>query len=65
MQTFKEVLSRESERQNLQSVGICLLAVLVLTVSAFGLVYLKSFATPFASEATTANTEGEFAGKGW
>ena len=41
MQTFREVLRREEERRNLRDVGICVVAVVALTVFAFGLVHLK------------------------
>ncbi len=41
MQTLKEILGREEERHNLQSVGLCVLVVLVLIVFSFGLVHMK------------------------
>ncbi len=41
MQTFKEVVGRKEERQNLKNVGFCVLVVLALVMGAFGLVYMK------------------------
>ena len=41
MQTLKEILERREERGNLQSVGLCILVVLVLIIVSFGLVHMK------------------------
>lgn len=38
MQTFKEVFRREEERQNLKSIGMCMLTVLALVLVAFTVV---------------------------
>ena len=38
MQTLKQILNREEERRNLKSVGLCLLATLVMVIFAFSLI---------------------------
>lgn len=43
MQTWKEVFSREEERQNLKNIGFCLLVVVSLVVGAFALTSLEIF----------------------
>lgn len=50
MQTLKEVLRRDQERQNLQNVGLCVLAVIVLTVGAFVLAQFKPMAPAWVDE---------------
>ena len=41
MQTFREVLRRKEERQNLRNIGLCMLTVLVLVVVSFTMVSLE------------------------
>ncbi len=41
MQTFKEVLGRREERQNLRSMGLCVLLVLALVFVSYGIVGLR------------------------
>ena len=41
MLTLKEILSRKEERQNLRSVGFCVLIVLTLIFGAFAMVHIK------------------------
>jgi Tfp pilus assembly protein PilX len=55
MQTWKEVFSREEERQNLKNIGFCLLVVLTLVVGAFALTSLQIFFEQ------SRNTAGEWA----
>ena len=43
MQTLKEVLSRQEERQNLRNMGMCVLLILALTLVSFGLVRERFF----------------------
>lgn len=43
MQTWKEIFSREEERQNLKNIGFCLLIVVALVVGAFALTSLQIF----------------------
>ncbi|MCZ6634755.1 MAG: hypothetical protein O7G87_15245 [bacterium] len=50
MQTLKEVLRRDQEKQNLQNVGLCVLAVIVLTVGAFVLAQFKPMAPAWVDE---------------
>lgn len=41
MQTLKEVLSRQEERQNLRNMGLCILLVLTLLLVSFGIVSVR------------------------
>ena len=41
MQTFRQVYSRKEERQNLRSIGFCVLVVFTLVAGAFTLVCVK------------------------
>lgn len=43
MQTLKEVLSRQEERQNLRNVGICVLLILALVLVSLGVVHVHFF----------------------
>jgi hypothetical protein len=43
MQTFREVLGRQEERQNLRNVGLCILLVLALMFISFGVAYMHVF----------------------
>ena len=40
LQTSKEILRREEERQNLRNIGLCILTILVLVVVSFMMVSL-------------------------
>ena len=41
MQTLKDVLSRQEERQNLRNTGFCILLVVAMLLASFGLVSMK------------------------
>ena len=42
MQTLNEILGRKEERQNLRSLGLCVLVTLSLVVASFGAAHLRS-----------------------
>ena len=50
MQTLKEVLSRQEERQNLRNVVFCILLVLGLISVSFGVVHIHFFPNKRAVE---------------
>ena len=43
MQTFREVLGRQEERQNLKNMGLCLLLILGLILVSFGVSQVRPF----------------------
>jgi hypothetical protein len=43
MQTLKEVLSRQEERQNLRNAGLCVLLILALVLVSFGVTQVHLF----------------------
>lgn len=46
MQTLRQVLGREEERQNLKSVGLCYLLIVALMTLVFAIVHLNSVSPP-------------------
>lgn len=59
MQTFKEILSRQEERQNLRNMAFCLLLVLGLILGTFGAIQIHFFPHRRPAESPQEFVSGE------